>query len=380
MKCNKCGTPIITGENTCRICGNQADFSERIKEPEIIDFLDEEENVTEAETALPDLYDLVDVDVNQPNVDNNNEEGQQVIELVIEPEVQEMIQEETIEQPLDFEQTMSLDPTETELNPELVSESVVNLEAINEVAEEPKETVEDNKRNKKKVLEKANEKEEKTKKAPKVKKEKKSSNNLGVILLTIVLLCSLGLNAYLFIMDGNAKAGNGNEATEGKQAYSKVSYSNYKITMPSTWVTENSNTSLLIYDDTQNWSASLQVIEDVDYNTFITNRENLVETLGNLKYQFTSNYSKEVGEKDFHLFKGKYYEYSVFVIVTELDDSSVLAVDLKFKGEVDDVLLNNILKSMAEVKENDTAGLFKDNFEFKDISNEIKLVSQKTEE
>ena len=38
MKCNKCGTPIIPGENNCRICGNKTDFSERVKEPEIIDF------------------------------------------------------------------------------------------------------------------------------------------------------------------------------------------------------------------------------------------------------------------------------------------------------------------------------------------------------
>lgn len=182
-------------------------------------------------------------------------------------------------------------------------------------------------------------------------------------------------------MNGNAKASGNDETPKIEETYSKVSYNDYKITMPSTWIAENGENSLLIYDETQNWSASMQVINNVDYDTFVENKESLVETLGNLKYQFTSNYFKDVEEKEFHLFKGKYYEdYSVYVIVTELSDTSMLVVDLKFKGEVDDVLLNKVLKAMNDIKVNNTANLFKDNFEFKDISGEIESVSKNVEE
>ena len=374
MKCNKCGTPIIPGENTCRICGNQADFSERVKEPEIIDFLDDEDKEVNVFSQLPDLSDVVD-DVEQVDL-NSNEELSSVNE-VSESEVQTTIKEEIVEPTFEVEGAIALEPILNEKSNEIVSEPIINFEAVN-VKEETKEVVEDKNKKNKKVVEKTVEKAENKKN---VKKEKKSSNNLSVVLLMIVLLCSLGLNIYLFIMGGNVKSGNNNKDLQNNQVYSKVAYDNYIINMPSTWITENDDTSLLIYDEDQTWAASLHVIDGADYNSFLTNKETLVGKLGNLKYQFTSNYSKNEYNKDFHLFKGKYYDdYSVFVIITELSNSSVLALDLKFKGEVDDILLDSTLKFMAEVKENNTIELFKNNFEFKDISDEIKSVSQKTEE
>lgn len=353
MKCNKCGTPIIPGESTCRICGNKADFSKREKEPEIIDFPEEIEEKVEVKEVVNELPDLVDiVDIEEPTV----EEVQPTVEL---PQA-------------DLEQTMSLEPEVVET----ISEEVPNKVEEVTVIEEP--TTKETKPSKKKVLDKADEKEVKPKKEKKDKKETKSSN-VGMILLSLVLIVSLCLNIYLFIMDGNSKASGNNGSDETAQTYSKTAFNNYKVNMPSSWITENTDTGLLIYDESQNWAASMQVINDVDYEAFVTNKESLVESLGNKRYQFTSNYSKQVEEKDFYLFKGKYYDYSVYVIVTELDDN-MLVVDLKFKGEVDDVLLNNILKAMTEVKEKNTANLFKDNFEFQDISNEVKSISQKTEE
>lgn len=347
MKCNKCGTPIIPGEATCRICGNKADFSKREKAPEIIDFPEEIEEKVEVKEVVNELPDLIDiVDIEEPTV----EEVQPTVEL---PQA-------------DLEQTMSLEPEVVET----ISEEVP-------VEEGPitKET----KPSKKKVLDKANEKETKPKKEKKVKTETKSSSNVLTVLLSMLLIGSLCLNIYLFIMDGNSKASGNNGNDETEQTYSKTAYNNYKVNMPSSWITENSDNGLLIYDESQNWSASMQVISEANYDAFVTNKESLVESLGHKRYQFTSNYSKQVEEKDFHLFKGKYYDYSVYVIVTELDEN-MLVVDLKFKGEVDDVLLNNVLKAMTEVKEKNTANLFKDNFEFQDISSEIKSVSQKTEE
>jgi len=355
MKCNKCGTPIIPGESTCRICGNKADFSKREKAPEIIDFpeeIEEKVEVNEVVNELPDLVDIVDIE------ETTVEEVQPTVEL---PQS-------------DLEQTMSLEPEVVETVSEEVSNKTEEVPAV----EEP--TVQETKTSKKKVLDKANEKEVKPKKEKKDKNENKSSSNIATILLSILLIGSICLNIFLFIMDGNSKASGNNGDNETSQTYSKTAFNNYKVNMPSSWITENSDNGLLIYDESQNWSASMQVISDTDYETFVTNRESFAETLGNKRYQFTSNYSKQVEEKNFYLFKGKYYEdYSVYVIVTELDNN-MLVVDLKFKGEVDDVLLNNILKSMTEVKEKNTDNLFKDNFKFQDISSEIKNASKKTEE
>ena len=53
MNCNKCGTPIIPGENTCRFCGTSNNFSKREEKHEIIGFDDidyiVEKNEKEAE-------------------------------------------------------------------------------------------------------------------------------------------------------------------------------------------------------------------------------------------------------------------------------------------------------------------------------------------
>ena len=53
MNCNKCGTPIIPGENTCRFCGTSNNFSKREEKHEIIGFDDidllDNDNIQEAE-------------------------------------------------------------------------------------------------------------------------------------------------------------------------------------------------------------------------------------------------------------------------------------------------------------------------------------------
>lgn len=386
MKCNKCGTPIIPGEKTCRICGN-TNFSERVKEPEVIDFPDLDLDVKEEKVNdLPDLMDIIDIEEPAKEVVDFKEE--EIIDL--EPETKEM-PELILDEPVDFEMPEIVDVVgevsepvvELEEAPEETKEEIVEPEVTEEKPkkEKTKKVVEvkEPKVSKKKVLDKVNEKEEKTKKEPKELKlkNKKKSSNAGVILLTILLLCSIGLNIFLFANKGN-NAGSG-ETPKTDCTYSKVAYNNYKVTMPSTWITENKNNSLLMYDDTQNWSASMKLVNDSDYEAFATNKEDLMQSLGSLRYQFTSNYSKSVNDKEFHLFKGKYYDYSVFVIVTKLDEDSLVVVDLKFKGEVDDVLLNNILTAMSNVKENNTEELFKDNFEFVDITEQIKTVSKKIE-
>lgn len=367
MKCNKCGTPIIPGEDNCRICGNKNDFSERTVEPEIIDFPDDIEGVS---MDLPDL-DMI--------VDTKEETLEPALELVNEVEMSVVEETNVIEENPVIEESIVVE--EPALEPVLnTTNEVEPVEEVKTVEEKEEEVVEEVKQNKKKVLDKANEKEEKPKKVKKEVKEKKSSNGFVVVLLLILLVASMALNGYLFIMDGNAKANNKSDDPKTEQVYSKVAYGTYKVSMPSTWIAENGSNGLLVYDETQNWAFNMQMLNGINYETLITNKDDLSDSLDNFKYQFTSNYSKEVEETNYYIFKGKYYDYSVYVIVTELSSDSIVVVDLKFKGEVDDILLNEVLKSMSDVKTNNTTELFKDNFEFQNISNEIKLAGQKIEE
>lgn len=370
MKCNKCGTPIIPGEDNCRICGNKNDFSERTKEVELIDFPDDIKGVS---MDLPDLDAIIDTkeEIVEPTLELVNEIEMPTIEETQVTEEAPVVLEDVVEP--------ALEPVVEPVEVNEVEEPKVVEKVEEKVEPKIEEVVEETKPSKKQVLDKANEKVEKPKKVKKEKQEKKSSGGF-VIVLVILLLASLALNAYLFVMDGNAKANEKGNEPKNEQVYSKVSYGSYRVTIPSTWIIENGSNGLLVYDDTQNWSFNMQMVNDADYETFVTNKENLVDSLVNLKYQFTSNYSKEVEEKEYHIFKGKYYDYSVYVIATELSEDSIVFVDLKFKGEVDDILLNSVLESMSNVKTNDTTELFKDNFEFQNISNEIKMASQKIEE
>lgn len=361
MKCNKCGTPIIPGENTCRICGNKTDFSKREKAPEIIDLPEDMEETSDMSIDLPDLDNIVNL-VEEP-IKKEEKKEEQVKEIEVPEVVEETIIEDVKKEPI--VEDVKIEEVKTEIKEE-VKEPIVEVKKI--VKSEQK-----------KVLDKANSKPEKVVKPKEKNKPVKNPSNSGMILLSLLLICSLVGNIYLFIINGNAKANGTTEPTEEKLTYSKVSYKNYKLTLPSSWITENGKSSLLIYDDTQNWTASIQVIDNANYEAFVTNKDELVTSLGNLKYQFTSNYSKEYEEHDYYLFKGKYYDYSVYVIVTNINEEKVLVTDLKFKGEVDDILLNNILSVMGNVKENNTTDLFKDNFEFKDISNEIFTLSQNKE-
>lgn len=348
MKCNKCGTPIIPGESTCRICGNKTDFSERGNEPEIIDFPEdskEEMKMEEIALELPDLDNIVGFDEKEEVKELDSEN------IISKEEKKELpkknVKKETLKEPI----------IEDEFEDEL---------------EKPKKS-------KKNVLDRASSKEENKKPEKRSKSKEKSSISIGTILLILILMCSIAGNIYLFIMNGNAKASEKTLPTENKTVYSKVAYNKYKLTIPSTWITTIENNNLLIYDDTQNWATSARVINNANYEVFVNNKDKLVDSLGTLKYQFTSNYSKKIENREYYLFKGKYYNYSVYVIVTEIDDKSLLAVDLKFKGEVDDILLNNIMTSMATIKDKGTDELFKDNFEFNDISSQISTISQNNE-
>lgn len=85
MNCNKCGTPIIPGENTCRFCGTSNNFSKREEKHEIIGFDDIDllnDNIQEAE--------IIDFMIGEDEVSLNDEEAPVIIDdLIIDSPVVE---------------------------------------------------------------------------------------------------------------------------------------------------------------------------------------------------------------------------------------------------------------------------------------------------
>lgn len=398
MNCNKCGTPIIPGENTCRFCGTSNNFSKREEKHEIIGFDDidyiVEKNEKEAE--------IIDFMIGEDEVSLNTEEESPVIiddlikdepiveqKVVEEENVQEVIGEQAVEE------TPALAPAQEEkIEQPIEEEKVVNaiieepptaripVEEVQKVLDEPEEEVE---------MEPTVNLDATTKMAPleeakkednnKVKEEtpKKGGVNILIVLLAILLIASLIVNYFLFTGKSEIVKPK-NTVTVNESATSNVIYNGFETKVPSSWtVNANNNDYLLVSDESYSWQASISLTKDVDYSLVSENTTAITDTLGLDNYLFTSDYNKTTNNHEFYIFKGKYFEYTVYVIVTEVSDDTVALVDLKFTGEVDENILNSILDSLA------TAHVFnetpvKENFEFKNLTQNFKKVVPKESE
>lgn len=398
MNCNKCGTPIIPGENTCRFCGTSNNFSKREEKHEIIGFDDidyiVEKNEKEAE--------IIDFMIGEDEVSLNTEEESPVIiddlikdepvveqKIVEEENVQEVIGEQAVEE------TPTLAPAQEEkIEQPIEEEKVVNaiieepptaripVEEVQKVLDEPEEEVE---------MEPTVNLDATTKMAPleeakkednnKVKEEtpKKGGVNILTVLLAILLIASLIVNYFLFTGKSEIVKPK-NTVTVNESATSNVIYNGFETKVPSSWtVNANNNGYLLVSDESYSWQASISLTKDVDYSLVSENTTAITDTLGLDNYLFTSDYNKTTNNHEFYIFKGKYFEYTVYVIVTEVSDDTVALVDLKFTGEVDENILNSILDSLA------TAHVFnetpvKENFEFKNLTQNFKKVVPKESE
>ena len=425
MNCNKCGTPILPGENSCRFCGTVGDFSERKHvevKPEIIDF-----NINEKIEVIDFMIgeDEVSVDpepthetidfgeIFEPVMENMAPATEEVASVAPAQEVIPAVEEvaQVVEQPsLVTEETI---PSAV-VNEEVVEEESIKEETlgqttsipvVNAVIEEPataripveevkkvldEEVVEEAvdlepiinqeepQQEEAKALEPTNEvvvenKEEVKEEAP---KKEKNKNSLTIIILTVLLILSIVLNCFL-LMGANSSA-KAKTLEETSTVSLTTVYSNYKILMPNNWHTNTSNKDfLLVYDGNNNWSASMSFTNELDYSKISDNLDMITSTFGSNQYLFTSDYTKTINEKEVHIFKGKYVSYAVYVIVNEVDEDTVAVTDLKFTGEVDDEILNNILNSVTTVTLKDMSNIIKDEFQFNDITGIFKSVIEK---
>ena len=401
MNCNKCGTPIIPGENTCRFCGTSNNFSKREEKHEIIGFDDidyiVEKNSKEAE--------IIDFMIGEDEVSLNDEEDAPVViddlikeEPVVEQPVVEEVQQEVVtEAPL--EEAPVVEPVQEEVKEEVVEqpveeEKVVNsvieepptaripVEEVQQVLEEPEEevkmepTVNLDATTKMAPLEEAK---KEIKKETKEEAPKKGGVSILTVLLAILLIASLIVNYFLFTGKSEIVKPK-NTVTVSESTTSTVVYNGFETKVPSSWtVNSNNEDYLLLSDESDRWQASISLTKDVDYSLVSENTSNITDALGLDNYLFTSDYNKTANNHEFYIFKGKYFEYTVYVIATEVSSDTVALVDLKFTGEVEENVLNSILDSLANAHEFDETPV-KENFEFKNLVPSFKKVVPKESE
>jgi hypothetical protein len=438
MNCNKCGTPILPGENSCRFCGTVGDYSKRNYEqvkPEIIDFttgeddvviindepekvdsfpLEKKLEVNENADIAPINFgsfsdpvtfnnDTIDQPVIVPNFDEDpisifntapavapvDNYANQIEEMATTMPVVTPIASEPIpavtpiadepttgaseEQIISFStptfgdvaQTetaseISVFPSDSSSEPSAVAASAPIIVTKNNSKEETNELI--------KEIMPTNED------GKKELKDKKSSHgvfNIATFVLAVLLIISVVGNCFLLM--GTTK--NNKEVTNTPVVSSTnqtAYFSGYKIEIPSNWITVTNKdlNYITLMDSTENWATTLSIATNVTAGKISDpkNVENITKAFGANKYLFTSDYSKTVDGKDFYIFKGKYYDYSVYLITTNLDATSTVVADLKFKGEVDDNVVNGVLNSLKTLSVKDLTNFYKNDFNFGDIS------------
>lgn len=365
MDCNKCGTPILPGEHVCRFCGAIDDFSERkaVEPPvEVIDFesLEKEFGYNSHEVidfnndaeVIDFMLGLDDISLEDPkdevvNIDENYEYdgGVTIVTDAFDEPATSRIPVEEVKEVMEKENSD---------NEPVIVDEPVNID--NELKEEIKdEKVEEEK----------------------IEKDEDKSSPIAIILLVFFLVLSLVANVYLVVIKKQAPVRE-EKPVEASKVLSSAVYSRYRIDIPSNWNVDSSNSDyLLLFDETNKWAASINFLSNVNYKMDKDSAAKLTSSFGGAKYLFTSDYEKTVNGKEFHIFKGKYYSYSVYVIFNKVSDTLLTVADLKFVEEPKEDIIDGLLTSLTTVKLNDMTSILKDNFEFKNVATVVEGVLPK---
>lgn len=431
MNCNKCGTPILPGESSCRFCGTVGDYSKRNHEeakPEIIDFTTGDDDVviiddepveiesnsviepisvpvapifnmpefiptpvvvpiteveeipksdfanlnvamTDTNPVVPEIETTFSIPMVTPIISEPfsavmpaSEPVETIVpNIELEP-VTPVIVEDVLTSVIDpiIEPTVSFAsnsvPTAVSASTPIIVTKIESKESKEELLKEMVPPINDEKNS---------------------SKEKKTGHglfNIVTFILLILLVMSVIANYLLFMENSEEKE----EATTtpvvsttNQTAY----FSGYKVEVPSNWVavTNKDVSYITLMDSTEDWAFTLNVSPNTNASD-ITNKTsvaNITKAFGINKYLFTSDYSKTINGKDFYIFKGKYYDYSVYIITSSLDSTNAVVADLKFKGEVDETVLTSVLNSLATVSIKDLTSFYTNDFSFSDISSLI---------
>lgn len=412
MNCNRCGTPILPGEDTCRFCGAVGNYSERknivapeiidFVEPEIIDFTTGEDDVVvsgEAKPATPTAPTVPNVPaqpvapapvstspavpVSQPTVAPVTPAKPEVATPVTpsvpaEPVVQEVTAQPAVAPapvtPITAAPvTNSVEKKEEEKEPAAVETPVVP-EVTTPAPEAPTAVSESTpvvvtSPTEQKTEEKTEEKPEKEKKV-----KKSGGLSVGTFILVILLIASIVLNCFLLMGDSEDNTKVEEQAPVVSETKQTLYFNKYKLETPSNWiaVSNQSVPYITIMDRSEEWAVTIDVSTETDSALIEDSAEQIKEAFKNNKYLFTDSYPKSANNREFYVFKGKYQNYTVYVITTKLESNNTVVADLKFKSEVDEDVLEKVLETLSTVSTKDLTEFYNNNFDFGTITNLVK--------
>lgn len=314
MKCNKCSTPIISGDKKCRFCG-----ADVFNGPEIIDI----------EPEIIGVEEIIDIEeVKGKNIVEKNE-------IDVSEELEKTIRLKKI----DIEEFTGRIETK-------------EVQEIKEKFQESKEKISlDNK------IKKEN-------------NEKNYSNQYVTVGVLSLLVMIFGISTgYLFVNRNVLKK------VDSKKISTNLTtafFDTYELLVPDNWKTTENKEVPVFFDESYEWAASMEVIENADYSKLEEKKEQISTSYNKNGYIFTSNYTKKINDKEFFIYKGKYDAYIVYLIINKIDDAKVVVTDLKFKNEVNKEILDTVLNSISEIKNNDLSELYEINFNFSKTGQIVK--------
>lgn len=407
MNCNRCGTPIIPGENSCRFCGAVENFTERkyidvpeiidFVEPEIIDFTTGEDDVVVSsdakpatpavptpptppappvapsvpeKPAAPTMPAAPVTPVQQPvaPVAPSTPAVPEVPSAPVAPSVPEKPAMPAPVTPI----TAAPVSTPVEKKEEKVETADSKVEAPVEAEVKKEEATEVAASTPVVVTAPAEAKVEEVKE----KKEKKGSSlSLGTFVLVVLLLASIVLNCFLLM--GNSEDNTPVEPQENpvvSETTQTLYFNNYKLETPSNWIAVSTQNVpyLTIMDRSEEWAVTIDVSNETDSALIEKSAEQIKAAFKNNKYLFTDSYPKNANNREYYVFKGKYQNYTVYVITTKLENNTTVVADLKFKGEVEEDVLEKVLTTMSTVSTKSLTEFYDENFDFGTITGLVK--------
>ena len=416
MNCNRCGTPIIPGENSCRFCGAVENFTERkyidvpeiidFVEPEIIDFTTGEDDVVVSSDAKPATPAVpAPPTPPAPPVAPSVPEKPAAPTMPAAPAtpVQQPVAPAPVSAPAVPEVPSApvapvapsapekpvMPAPVTPITAAPVSTPVEKKEEKVEAADSKVEAPVEAEVKKEEATEvaastpvvvtapaEAKSEEAKEEKTVKEKKEKKGSSlSLGTFVLVVLLLASIVLNCFLLM--GNSEDNTPVEPQE-KPVVSETTqtlyFNNYKLETPSNWIAVSTQNVpyLTIMDRSEEWAVTIDVSNETDSALVEKSAEQIKEAFKNNKYLFTDSYPKNANNREYYVFKGKYQNYTVYVITTKLENNTTVVADLKFKGEVEEDVLEKVLTTMSTVSTKSLTEFYDENFDFGTITGLVK--------
>lgn len=400
MNCNRCGTPIIPGENSCRFCGAVENFTERkyidvpeiidFVEPEIIDFTTGEDDVVVSSDAKP-ATPAVPTSPTPPappvaaNVADKPAAPATPVQQPVAPVAPEVSAVSAVPAAPSVLEKPDMPAPVTPITAAPVSTPVEKkeekVEAADSKVEAPvkKEEATEVAASTPVVVTapaEAKVEEVKEEKPVKEKKEKKGGSlSLGTFVLVVLLLASIVLNCFLLM--GNSEDNTPVEPQE-KPVVSETTqtlyFNNYKLETPSNWIAVSTQNVpyLTIMDRSEEWAVTIDVSNETDSALVEKSAEQIKAAFKNNKYLFTDSYPKNANNREYYVFKGKYQNYTVYVITTKLENNTTVVADLKFKGEVEEDVLEKVLTTMSTVSTKSLTEFYDENFDFGTITGLVK--------